>query len=244
MIHYYLLSIFSLLNPLLSGSVFQHSTKFALIKASTILLAAKSKTSCCSFSLCNLILSIYDHLHIYASQILSVPWGPNPVAFQTPPFEFSQEPQTHWFQPQTILTHSLFWITPSLSHSYPSLTRNNLDLSHIYYSWSGLKSSAFPLTPPLFLPLLWFRPSPSLNLMTTRTTVACKSGCSSRPQSCTTSNLFSNCCCWFSVQQIFSEHHYVLPGTLSGTGTIRENKLPSLLLTSLQFSEWDIQLML
>lgn len=52
MIHFYLLSTFSFLNPLLFGSVSQYSTKFAMIKASNILLVASSNTSHAAHSFC------------------------------------------------------------------------------------------------------------------------------------------------------------------------------------------------
>lgn len=40
--------------------------------------------------------------------------------------------------------------------------------SHTCRIWVGIKSSAFPSTPPPFLPLLWFRAASSFNLMTTK----------------------------------------------------------------------------
>lgn len=180
MIHFYLLSTFSFLSPLFSGSVSQHSTKFATIKTSNILFVARPQYfSCRSLSLGNL-LSTYYHLHTYASQILSVPWVPKPnnqlSASQTTLSGFSQKPQTHWFQPWTFLMHFLFWwVTPFLIHSYHKCRNNPWLLPHLSYLVRYRVLSISINSPPPFLPLLWFRPSPSFNLMTTNTAVTSNS---------------------------------------------------------------------
>lgn len=57
MIHFYLLFVFSFLSPLLSGSVSQHSTTFALTKTSNILLVARPNTSHATHSLCVILAS-------------------------------------------------------------------------------------------------------------------------------------------------------------------------------------------